>query len=464
MTIFLDYPLPDEALFSVIARYVRDGRVSNHRRFLTNSLGIGARLTVGMACDLAHLAAQTELAWGISAREIRDRMTLHPYFAALCSDSELRSLLSVRYHAGLWSNAAVPGRLGLRHCYQCWKADVDAGKPIYWRRSHQLPGVIACGTHGTFLNFGGSGASLRLLGTAVRFDRGNAIDPPASVAQRNARVKFTRFSTRLLLRRCDVRALVERVARVEAARKCGYAAGNTVDVARMQHDLVETFGAGYFRQVGLPLHSRDWLYDAVFRSSFDSRRALTAALLQYFLQERVDRLGRSGAPVCPASVSRKDRNHRLKLRDTRDGRSHYFCSCSFSFLAAPAGSGGTTSLYPTQDGQDFAKAIAVLHGRGFATAKLARIFDLGRAEILQLLEARVEVVPWKLRTERAKHLATWVELVESCGNADLAFAKNHALWFSLGTLSRAAPDAVRPADRVALRSARMSRGERQQGR
>ncbi|MCX4174645.1 MULTISPECIES: porin [Paraburkholderia] len=148
----------------------------------------------------------------------------------------------------------------------------------------------------------------------------------------------------------------------------------------------------------------------------------------------------------------------------KGGRSHYFCSCSFSFLAAPAGSGGTTSLYPTQDGQDFAKAIAVLHRRGFTTAKLARIFDLGRAEILQLLEARVEVVPWKLRTERAKHLATWVELVESCGNADLAFAKNHALWFSLGTLSRTAPDAVRPADRVALRSARMARGERQHGR
>jgi hypothetical protein len=458
MTVYLDELLPDEALFSVIARYLRDGRVAGHREFLMDLLGPNFTLTVGMAGNLDWLAAETAVAWGISATEIRDRLTLHSYFAAISKARGGDALSFLNRPSGSQSlSGSIAGRLGLRHCEFCWRSDVAKGDPLYWRRTHQLPGVITCVTHRYPLNYSRSATSLHLARTAMQFDTGRSLVADGSPCQMEAHHGFASLGADVLYGRTDLSGFIDPGNLVDRARLAGYRAGEWVDIARLSSDLLAMFGMDFIKKVGIPSHTDAWIRRALLHSSITPAYAVRVLLLEYLLQDRINRTADSGTPVCPASPSANDREHRLAVRGMWKGCPHYFCSCGFSFLCRSRARSGRIELLPTPDGQDISSAAIILRTRGHSQPWIEHAFALGSGMATRLLEAPVSVSPWRRRTERAKHLVSWVELVDRCGDADAALAGDYRLWLSLGMLSRSLPGRLIPTDGIAMIGSRMTR-------
>jgi hypothetical protein len=89
----------------------------------------------------------------VSVTEVLTAHTLEPLLRAHCSpvaDSRI-SPASIRLLPAIKNTEiAVPGR-HLRLCQSCVHEDIDFWGYSYWRRSHQIPGVLWCMKHGCSL-------------------------------------------------------------------------------------------------------------------------------------------------------------------------------------------------------------------------------------------------------------------------------------------------------------------------
>lgn len=446
MAIFLDEPFPDEALFSTIARYLTDARVTRRGTFLKAPAYSDATLLIGIAAGLERMAAETSIVWGLSAVEIRDRLTLYPYYAALCANGTDQSAGNAVH----WrrSNGATLGRLGLRHCEMCWMGDVENGIPRYWRRTHQLPGVLTCLEHRSPLNSSGCGASRSLLETGRRFDAGRRIDPAGSDAQRAARARFAALCARVLRdgRRCC--RYLDKSVRTGCVRSLGYMAGDCADFKRMAADLVDMLGVAYFGETGIPLHSDHWIRRTSLRTECTPGSALRYMLVEFLLQDRTDLMTTVQAPVCVRATSASDPQHRLAIRELGRYETHCVCSCGLSFLYTRDPVSGARMRRPTHDGLDLSLAAAQLLGRGYPIGRVGQRLGIATKQLESMLKNHVEVSSWRCQRERARHLAAWVELVDRCGDVDMALANDRGHWRVLAALQRSLPDHLVPASGI----------------
>ena len=111
---------------------------------------------VDLPSSLDAVSDRTWLIWGMTGEEIANRLTLFPYYAryahhklaAQCLDA-LRSDNGVGVHPrfGLTSSRVRPPQF-LRYCKACRERDLLRHGETYWRRSHQLAGVLMCPEHG----------------------------------------------------------------------------------------------------------------------------------------------------------------------------------------------------------------------------------------------------------------------------------------------------------------------------
>ena len=146
-------PYPDELLHSVLARWMRHARI--------DSPGLAAEMLFG---DRRAMAT-----WDLPGRigDLCERLpdcpdpngliavaTLAPYYTAFASE-ETRTWVVASMSGG---TADLHMRLGLtasriprprapRHCLHCDAEAVVRHGERYWRRSHQLPGVLVCPMH-----------------------------------------------------------------------------------------------------------------------------------------------------------------------------------------------------------------------------------------------------------------------------------------------------------------------------
>ncbi|WP_082012186.1 TniQ family protein [Burkholderia sp. A9] len=444
MAVYMDQPLSDEALFSVIARYLQQARVENSRKVLLQLFGEQCRLTVAIARDLERLAKEVVRPWGLSSTQIKDRLTLFPFYAAVCDSKEKAySTMLLNDRPGDAGSVSL-GALGLRYCESCWAEDLAKGRPRYWRRAHQLPGVVACWRHRRALFSGGSGTTQRILETAMKPGRGTLIDCTSFRHQRNAQCRLAIFCRNLLIGRIRFARMFDRHLRMAYAQAIGYRSGMSVDIERLFRDIVALLGREYFQAVGLPVHSSDWLHRAFFAEQTTPGHALRAVLTNFFINERLNRASSCETPLCSSARYLGDRSHRLIMRG-RGSESQYFCTCGLSFRVEINCATGLCELIPTQEGPDIFLAMAILHDRQHAKGEIAHTLGVGKASVFRAIEQGINVSPWERRTVRAKALAHWVELFwNCCGNVDLAFSENYRLWEALGSLQMYLPREVTP--------------------
>lgn len=152
----LPQPLPDELLYSAIARsakYLGQWGSKSLSREIYGHQGI-------LACpdlpgSLGLLEEVSNGVWGITTAQLALRHTLVGYYTHFRSVEQRRQVLikmqvsSSNLHLSLGicaSNVIAPSKFHL--CAACTADDMSVYGETYWRRSHHLPGVLVCARHG----------------------------------------------------------------------------------------------------------------------------------------------------------------------------------------------------------------------------------------------------------------------------------------------------------------------------
>lgn len=158
LSIAVPHPYPDELLYSVLARsryYLAEG---SPKRLSAILFGNRSQLAVpDLPGNLEALRWLFGDKWRLSLKELAYKHTLFGYYTRFLGAADRASVLArmgghdVRgLHAALGicaSNVRVISRFRL--CPDCVETDLALEGETYWRRTHQLPGVCLCSTHGT---------------------------------------------------------------------------------------------------------------------------------------------------------------------------------------------------------------------------------------------------------------------------------------------------------------------------
>lgn len=137
-------PLPDETLYSLIARVARINGATNALA-LCNALALSPSLSV-MDCrlDLEALCSRNGLPAGVHSTLID--MTFVRVAVHL---AEVESMSAHRI-LGL-ADTAQGGLCRWRICPLCAESDITQFGVAYWHRQHQLPASLVCADHGAVL-------------------------------------------------------------------------------------------------------------------------------------------------------------------------------------------------------------------------------------------------------------------------------------------------------------------------
>jgi hypothetical protein len=155
MLAYFPKPYPGEILYSVLARLWMHIGQPKPRAFMELILGRkNASATFDFPGHLDQLVQRVPFD-ALQTDRVIDELTLFPYYtafeppdmrAALRKGMKTGRLNTTRARSGLQAYAV--GRTGeLRYCPGCSAQMYEAYGEMYWRREHQIPGVLVCPVH-----------------------------------------------------------------------------------------------------------------------------------------------------------------------------------------------------------------------------------------------------------------------------------------------------------------------------
>ena len=155
--LFFPSPYPDEILYSVLCRYwIRAGRPSP-RSVMEDFYGTRRDSNILMPRYLGRIASLIPVSSGMSAEFFLQNATVFPYFQPFLTEkradayrgylsNSLPDSKSLYFSLGM-GKLRYPRTDYLRFCAECWKEDAKKHGEPYWRRLHQLPGIMVCPVH-----------------------------------------------------------------------------------------------------------------------------------------------------------------------------------------------------------------------------------------------------------------------------------------------------------------------------
>jgi hypothetical protein len=170
----------DEPLYSAIARYGDIMAFESNFGLSRDVFGVSVTPVVDLPGRVAVFVSRLLPSSGITARQVLMQHTALPYHAAFLPPSRVRKIVDAMINTSARVVTRAVGRsfgiaepLFFRYCRSCVEQDrEDVGVP-YWRRLHQLAGVIVCPDHGealleTSLSRWGQGARRRFVSLAAQ--------------------------------------------------------------------------------------------------------------------------------------------------------------------------------------------------------------------------------------------------------------------------------------------------------
>lgn len=150
---------PEELLSSCVARYGSIRGTNKATATIRAFFGYDVRVSAVLPSLLNDVSFRTWYSWRLRGDELVEGQTLYPYYARyLGTDRKgkvkkmLMSGSSTGIQAILGTTAHKIKSAGcLRYCKKCRRSDMAHYGETYWRRTHQLPGVLVCPDHGTEL-------------------------------------------------------------------------------------------------------------------------------------------------------------------------------------------------------------------------------------------------------------------------------------------------------------------------
>ncbi|WP_136525491.1 TnsD family Tn7-like transposition protein [Geomonas ferrireducens] len=151
MFTYLPEPYEDELLFSVVARHLAYRGSRNTINIISSLFGRKWEHNVGLPRGLSIVAEQTWPLWQMTGRDIAIGLTMYPFYVAfLPPDEKDRVMEAILYRSRsepvMYLTTLMPKTL--RICLKCRAEDLQSKQETYWRRSHQIKGIVLCPMHG----------------------------------------------------------------------------------------------------------------------------------------------------------------------------------------------------------------------------------------------------------------------------------------------------------------------------
>lgn len=146
---------PGELLYSVLARYHRHVGSTSAKHTLEDLFGHVHAAGVDFQGFLGALCMRIPPARGLSPKRLARQYTHFPYYTAFQSKPKSEEVFRALTHG---SATGIHRRLGLsgslvtrpthfQFCQACHAEMLHTYGELYWRRDHQLPGVLVCPDH-----------------------------------------------------------------------------------------------------------------------------------------------------------------------------------------------------------------------------------------------------------------------------------------------------------------------------
>lgn len=417
---------PDELLYSVLARYHRHTGARSDAQTMEALFG---RRTVVANIDLPGalncLAERIPPGRALPVDRILDGLTLLPYYVAFQS-SEMQAIVRAHMcqgqvdglHLKLGLAAFRAGRVTrLRFCDACLEEMHERYGEGYWRRAHQLPGVLICASHGIALQE----SSVFLSGCR----RHTFIAPDGTNCPPTARPLVSDVSLLPVLRRLAraSAALLDggSTARSPEAWTAHYRmwmgsvglalSSRRMNLADLDHGLRRHFGAALSVCPGVMDGDRfagDWPAALLHRRN-KARHPLFHLLLQDFLAQLSPAPSPAPTPFgvgpwpCRNPLHRHVRPGCVTLKNVHPSRNHqvgvFACSCGYVYTRSYRAE--TKEVGPPRF-QSFGPSLAPVLRRGLREHRslraIGRSLALDPVTVVRLAAAEGIATPWKLRS------------------------------------------------------------------
>lgn len=150
-------PYEDELLYSMIARYaLHIGQSSNQKAVIREVFSSSTAVAIpDLSSHLDALAHNLQLVWPINVKDLIGTFTLAPIYLPFLSQAQtgkvIRSMRSdiggsIHTRSGI-AASTIKQSAFFRYCPECIKEQESEYGEVYWRRSHQLPGLAFCKRH-----------------------------------------------------------------------------------------------------------------------------------------------------------------------------------------------------------------------------------------------------------------------------------------------------------------------------
>ena len=154
---FFPTPYPDETLYSVICRYWLKSGCPAYRNLSEELFGRRVILNTYVPQCIGVFTLKVPQETGLTPDYFIARTTAFPYFAPFLTQSRTDAFLEYmkkaeytsknNYFALGTGKLRQPKNLYMRFCESCRKEDVEQFGETYWRRIHQMNGVLMCHRH-----------------------------------------------------------------------------------------------------------------------------------------------------------------------------------------------------------------------------------------------------------------------------------------------------------------------------
>lgn len=295
--IYLPKPYPDELFYSVVARYI--SRIGDRARHHVLISLFGSRTSASFDLPSRLNRLEHSALGHFSADLVLKELTLFPYYTSFMSESRKRKCaesFKIDKKAGrppkrtIGKSRRVARLWSLRVCPSCRSHDLEHLGETYWRRVHQIPGVLVCPTHGADLVE--TSVSIRrpmdYVDANLATEKRGFRPPPLEPQSRVLAVMVAARCEEFLNGKTNQFAFGRSAARYrQAVRERGFAKGTSgYDAVRLEFAFKSFYGERLLAQIspllifGKSLH---WLRNALggVRENFSP---LQHALIQIFLE------------------------------------------------------------------------------------------------------------------------------------------------------------------------------------
>ena len=275
--------LPDELLYSLLGRLVACNALGNPRDYLRLIFGTKDLLpSIDLPTSIESLHRRLgSFSPSDSAEGIINSFTIYPYHRPFLTIERHQAVQQILLHGGGKRLKTLLGRVAnrfganppLQYCVKCVDEAIACHGMPYWRRMHQLPGVISCATHGIDL--------VLFLQPSTSTDRQRLYTVPCSSIGRTPPISsnpmqswFAELSRNLLNAGLPVLNLEERQLAYESA---AIALGFCNNRNRINYDALAAAVRNHYddfdgfihrdRLLSTPLHPLAWLRTLLGRPS-----------------------------------------------------------------------------------------------------------------------------------------------------------------------------------------------------